>query len=193
VPPLIVHRQPPRQRPDLHARNGAALIAAHRIARDGQLRRDRLRAPPTIRQLTNRSHDLAFDHRHLRYGRYQNPLLSLHSTLLLRGSELVSQGGQYHCRSTTGCRRTLFLMSETICVPLCFFCGATHAVFPCVASVALPTACVLLCCFCGGYPRVCSSVLLLWRYSTERQWTERPVLLTGHMYRVYVDSPQGAP
>jgi hypothetical protein len=52
-------------------------------------------------------------------------------------------------------------------------------VFPCVASVALPT--------------LCSSVLLLWRYSTERQWAERPVLLTGHMYRVYVDSPQGAP
>ena len=150
MPPLIVHRQPPRQRPDLHARNGAALIAAHRIARDGQLRRDRLRAPPTIRQLTNRSHDLAFDHRHLRYGRYQNPLLSLHSTLLLRGSELVSQGGQYHCRSTTGCRRTLFLMSETICVPLCFFCGAIYSVFPCVSSAALPT--------------LCSPVLLLWRY-----------------------------
>ena len=93
MPPLIVHRQPPRQRPDLHARNGAALIAAHRIARDGQLRRDRLRAPPTIRQLTNRSHDLAFDHRHLRYGRYQNPLLSLHSTLLLQGVRIsVARG-----------------------------------------------------------------------------------------------------
>src|SRR5436190_301910 len=43
---------------------------------------------------------LTFDHRHLRGRRYQHIPLELHSTLLPRGSELVSRGGQYHCRST---------------------------------------------------------------------------------------------
>src|SRR5262249_20713460 len=62
-------------------------------------------ADPATCQIANRGHDVAVDHRHLRRRRYQNTRLKLHSTLLLRGSELVSRGGQYHCRSTVhgGC------------------------------------------------------------------------------------------
>jgi hypothetical protein len=94
-------RQLPRRRPDLDAGlHRLAPIAAHRVTRHAQLLCDGFAADASTRQIANRGHDVAVDHRYLRQRRYQNTRLKLHSTLLPRGSELVSRGGQYHCRST---------------------------------------------------------------------------------------------
>jgi hypothetical protein len=70
----------PSRRPELlsgHDRMPA--IPPHRVSRDAQLARNRLRTPPATRQLANRGDDLSLDHRYLRCRRYQIPSLKLHS------------------------------------------------------------------------------------------------------------------
>ena len=75
--------QPPRRGSDLYTRpDRLPQISPHRVTRDADLACDRLATDPATRQLTNRGHDFAFDHRYLRCRRYQNARLELHSTLL---------------------------------------------------------------------------------------------------------------
>src|SRR4030095_14355729 len=94
-------RQSARGRPDLPAgRDRLPHIPSHGMAPHAHRARNRLAAHATTRQLANRGDQLPLDHGYLLYRRYQTVPLELHSTLLPRGSELVSSGGQYHCRST---------------------------------------------------------------------------------------------
>jgi len=94
-------RQTPRCGATLDARlDRPTQIPSDGIHRDADLAGNGLLPDTATRQRPDRGHHLAFDHRHLLRRRYQHVPLELHSTLLPRGSELVSRGGQYHCRST---------------------------------------------------------------------------------------------
>ena len=90
--------QPPRGGADLALTlDRLPQIAPHRIPRHADGAGNRSAAYAAIRQRANREDDLTFDHWNLPRRRSQHIPLELHSTLLQRGSELVSRGGQYHC------------------------------------------------------------------------------------------------
>ena len=70
-PPTAAARSAAPARPAAHRRR---TVPPDRVTRHAQLARNRLRAPPAIRQVANRGDQLAFDHRYLRRRRYQNSL-----------------------------------------------------------------------------------------------------------------------
>jgi hypothetical protein len=71
---------------------GSFRVPSHGVTRDGQLARNRFRAPPALRQAADRGDHLAFDHRYLHQRRYQTPSLLLHVTSL-RGVRITVARG----------------------------------------------------------------------------------------------------